>query len=233
MRINELIKGLRGRDNLTQVDLADKLQCNRQKIADWERGKSMPSVEDIVALTEVFNVSADYLLGLTEPATQDRDLRFVCEYTGLSEKSVEQLIDTRQYFKKNIAPNIGKNLSIIMDYVLESDYIKRLTMDIEDYSRTINEAISKINRIEQRAKEPSTFQIGQTYEYFDLIDVEKELLFRLFIAQEGVKSIIRDYSHKEYLKLLDADIHLDEILDEAYDEQTEVGDNDGDDQETE
>ena len=84
MRINELIKGLRGRDNLTQVDLADKLQCNRQKIADWERGKSMPSVEDIVALTEVFNVSADYLLGLTEPATQDRDLRFVCEVFGKS-----------------------------------------------------------------------------------------------------------------------------------------------------
>ncbi len=232
MKINELIKSLRIKDKLTQVDLAAKLQCNRQKIADWERGKSTPSADDIVALTEIFNVSADYLLGLVEPATQDRDLRFVCEYTGLSEKSVEQLISTRQYFKKKFALNIGEELSVIMDYVLKSDYIRRLTLDIEDYSRTIKEAISKIKRIEQRAEEPQSFQIGQTFEFFDITDVEKELLFRLFYAQEGVKSLIRDYSNEEYFELLDANTHLDEALAKAYDDQTEDGDDNGNNQET-
>lgn len=233
MRINELIKGLRVRDNLTQVDLADKLNCNRQKIADWERGKSTPSVEDIVALTEIFNVSADYLLGLAEPATQDRDLRFVCEYTGLSEKAVERLIETRQYFKKSFVQDVSKNLSVIMDYVLESGYIRSLALDIEDYSNTIKEAISKINRIEQRVKEPQSFQIGKTFEFFELIDVKKDLYFRLFNAQENVKDIIRNYSNEEYSELLDADIHLDEVLDEAYDKQIEGSDNNGNDQETE
>lgn len=87
----EIIKKLRNENNLTQDDLANALNCKRQKIADWERGKSLPAVNDVILLSKFFNVSTDYLLGLTDVTTTDRDLKFICDYTGLSEKSVDVL----------------------------------------------------------------------------------------------------------------------------------------------
>ena len=229
MRINELIKELRTKDGMTQVDLAEKLNCNRQKIADWERGKSTPSADDIIALAGIFNVSSDYLLGLTNAATNDKDLQFVCEYTGLSKKSIEKLIDTRHYFKHNIAPGIGKKLLDIMDYILESNFIMLLSMDINDYNGAINDAIAKIERIEQRIKDPSLHRLGEGFEFFEMVEVEKELLFVLFTAQERLKNIIKDYSNDDYLELLEAEA----AYDERYDKMTEEGEQYGDDQETE
>ena len=46
MPINETLKKLRKDRGLTQVEFAEKMNCNRQKIADWERGKSTPSSDD-------------------------------------------------------------------------------------------------------------------------------------------------------------------------------------------
>ena len=91
MEIHTIIKNLRINRQLTQVDVASQLKCNRQKIADWERGKSTPSAEDIVALTKVFGVSADYLLGISEAATLNKDIQAICEYTGLSSEAIETI----------------------------------------------------------------------------------------------------------------------------------------------
>lgn len=88
MKINDTIKKLRNRDHLTQVELAEKLNCNRQKIADWERNKTTPAADDIILLSNVFKVSTDYLLGITEISTTDNKLKSVCEYTGLSEAAI-------------------------------------------------------------------------------------------------------------------------------------------------
>ena len=101
MPISDTIKKLRTEDNkLTQVEFAEKMNCNRQKIADWERGKSTPSADDIVLLCKQFNVSADYLLGLSPTPTNDKDLSFVCEYTGLNK-------ETAILLNKNYQKRIG------------------------------------------------------------------------------------------------------------------------------
>ena len=100
MPISDTIKKLRTEDNkLTQVELAERLNCNRQKIADWERGKSTPSADDIILLCEKFGVSADYILGLSDTPTNDKDLQFVCDYLGLTEKAVEMLRASHQKAK--------------------------------------------------------------------------------------------------------------------------------------
>lgn len=92
MQIKDTIKDLRkNKVKLTQVEFAEIMNCNRQKIADWERGKSMPGADDIVLLCEKFNVSADYILGLTPNPTNDQGKQFVCEYTNLSENSIDFL----------------------------------------------------------------------------------------------------------------------------------------------
>ena len=84
MSINSIIKRLRTDKDLTQNDLAEMMNCNRQKIADWERGKSTPSADDLILLSKKFNVSVDYLLGLSNTPTTDKDIQFICDYTGLT-----------------------------------------------------------------------------------------------------------------------------------------------------
>ncbi len=91
MLIKETIKDLRKSKGFTQEEMAKKLSCNRQKIADWERGKSTPSADDLILLSKLFKVSTDYLLGLSDVPTTDKDLQFVCDYMGLDENTVKML----------------------------------------------------------------------------------------------------------------------------------------------
>ena len=91
MLISDTIKLQRKSNKLTQSELACKMNCNRQKIADWERGKSTPAADDLILLAKCFKVSVDYLLGLSDIPTSDKDIDFVCKYTGLSLHSVDFL----------------------------------------------------------------------------------------------------------------------------------------------
>lgn len=53
---------LRNKYNLTQNELAQKLNLPRYKISDWEQGRSEPSINDIKNICNFFNVSIDFLL---------------------------------------------------------------------------------------------------------------------------------------------------------------------------
>lgn len=60
--IGERIKELRIRNDLTQTDLARKLQLSRSAINAWEMGISIPSTQYIIELAALFKTSADYIL---------------------------------------------------------------------------------------------------------------------------------------------------------------------------
>lgn len=64
--IGETIRNLRKENNLSQTALAKLLATTQDTISLWELGKSYPSILDIIALTKIFNVSADFLLGIKE-----------------------------------------------------------------------------------------------------------------------------------------------------------------------
>lgn len=57
------IKHLREELNMTQQELADKLEGAKSTIAMYEKGNRKPSLEVLVKLSEIFNCSIDYLLG--------------------------------------------------------------------------------------------------------------------------------------------------------------------------
>ena len=91
MQIKDTIKKLRTDYKYTQVDLADKLNCNRQKIADWERGKSTPSTDDLILLARIFDTTTDYLLGISYVKTVNPEINSINYALGLSEQSIEKL----------------------------------------------------------------------------------------------------------------------------------------------
>lgn len=69
MDILEKILDLRKAHNLTQEQLSEKLNVSRQSISKWESGQSVPELDKLTALSEVFHVTTDYLL---KPSEIDR-----------------------------------------------------------------------------------------------------------------------------------------------------------------
>ena len=66
-KITKLRKGL----NLTQSELADSLYVTPQAVSKWEKGKSVPSIEVLIELTKLFNISIDFILDDTEILEDD------------------------------------------------------------------------------------------------------------------------------------------------------------------
>ena len=62
MLLGEKLRRLRIARQLSQEQLADKLQVSRQAISKWELGESMPDTENLILLSKFYGVSIDYLL---------------------------------------------------------------------------------------------------------------------------------------------------------------------------
>lgn len=62
MNFNQKIAQLRNDNNWLQEELAEKLNVSRQSISKWESRQTKPDLDKIVALSDIFDVSTDYLL---------------------------------------------------------------------------------------------------------------------------------------------------------------------------
>lgn len=62
MDISNKIQILRKDKGISQEELAEKLSVSRQAVSKWETGAAMPDIDKIVILSEIFNVTTDYLL---------------------------------------------------------------------------------------------------------------------------------------------------------------------------
>jgi len=62
MDISTQIKQLRKKNNLTQESFAKKIYVSRQAVSKWESGRGIPDIENIISISETFNVSLDKLI---------------------------------------------------------------------------------------------------------------------------------------------------------------------------
>jgi len=61
-KIGQTIESLRKEKNMTQDELASKLYVSRQAVSKWETGKSLPSIEVMISLTELFDIGIEFLI---------------------------------------------------------------------------------------------------------------------------------------------------------------------------
>ena len=69
MTTSEKILKLRKESGLSQEAFAEKLGVSRQSVSKWESGVSVPETDKILAMSELFGVSTDYLLKNEEAVT--------------------------------------------------------------------------------------------------------------------------------------------------------------------
>ena len=65
------ISDLRRRHNMTQLELAERLNYTDKAISKWERGESIPDVLVLKQIADLFGVTVDYLLQEEHPASAE------------------------------------------------------------------------------------------------------------------------------------------------------------------
>ena len=62
MELNEKLISLRKKNKLTQIQVAEALTVSRQAISNWETGAVLPSTDNLIALSRLYQVPVDHLL---------------------------------------------------------------------------------------------------------------------------------------------------------------------------
>lgn len=73
MSFGKILKNLRQENDLTQEELAKKINTARSNIANYENDKNMPSIDILEKISKFFDVTIDYLLGKTDKRNNDND----------------------------------------------------------------------------------------------------------------------------------------------------------------
>jgi transcriptional regulator with XRE-family HTH domain len=101
MTIADRIQSLRKSKGMSQEQLADAVGVSRQAVSKWESEQATPDLEKVVAMSEIFEVTTDYLLKGIEPLE------------GNDHKTVGDVIDQKILNEKN-----GRRVKSILKYVL-------------------------------------------------------------------------------------------------------------------
>lgn len=96
------IKELRDEKNISQLELAKKLNLTQQSISLYEKGDREPSIDVLKSIANFFNVSLDYLLGKSDVRNVNDDIekfRFAYhkETEGMTD---EEIKDALRFYKE-------------------------------------------------------------------------------------------------------------------------------------
>jgi transcriptional regulator with XRE-family HTH domain len=136
------IKMLRKKRGITQDKLAEELgYSNRQTVTQWETGNSEPTLSMLKRLCIYFNVSAEYLLGLTKWTHVENES--ISELTGLSDESIEVL---RELKSRHTSKTVLENGTLdFINYELERIYSDYFPMTEEKREYRIYSIFSVMN----------------------------------------------------------------------------------------
>ena len=95
--IGKRLRDLREDADLTQKELAKILNVNKHSISSYERNKSEPPDDIKIKIVEYFNISSDYLLGITDEPIPIREsnsiLRLPFKFSPIAQKELLDYIN--------------------------------------------------------------------------------------------------------------------------------------------
>lgn len=134
------LRGLIESRKTTITALANVLKISRQSVSQYQDGTGQPNVDKLCKIAQHFNVSTDYLVGLSSIPSTNNDTRDICEKTGLSEHTISRLMqdDKRSRWAEVIDqlllhPGLLEALHIYLFF--DVDYFS--TMDSNDRKKAV------------------------------------------------------------------------------------------------
>ena len=134
-------------DTTTREEIAKGLGCDTSMITKHYNGNREITVDFVVKYAKYFNVSTDYLLGLSAAKTNNKDIQFICDYTGLNEDSVLKLRRTKRHMDillEDIEPKMDFSsedypFDFINHLLLNDIDIGTLFQQVHGYTRNIRQ----------------------------------------------------------------------------------------------
>ena len=206
MNIGKRINYLRKKEKITQLDLANKLFVTDKTISSWESGRTEPSLEMLIKLSEILDCNVGYLIYGDNPKTDiETEIKI-----RITKTEYEELIS----FMQNNAKFIKENNQL--DTYYQPTYRKFLN------DNEVNEWL----RIGHRGnKIILNYKNWHDNMYCDEYEVEidnSENLDKIFSALGLEKIAIVDKKRKTYMYLNKYEIALDYVKDLGYFIEIEV-----------
>lgn len=116
MRIGEIIQQLREEHGMLQSDLAKQLGLGRTTISNYENNYSYPDLDTLILISQLFNVSTDFLLGISNVRyksddTTEEDAKILNYYKRLNPENRDYITgEMVKLFREQDSPKKqGKN----------------------------------------------------------------------------------------------------------------------------
>lgn len=171
MTFSEKLKSIRKKAGMSQEKLAEKIGVSRQAITKWEIDAGIPDIDNMMALSSLFNISLDELLSNEKTEKKQTDY--------LYESVTEYDIDNIKRYDMNLG---GANTLVLSGYDgekirvrLASNTLATLQSDfkvkIDDGKNHIDIDISRKNGMtEAEAKEQVMIFVQLPNQYIDRIE---------------------------------------------------------------
>ena len=182
------------RGDMTQTQFADMLGLSRPTVSLYESGERIPDAVTLRIIAEKCNVSADYLLGLREDPTTDRDVQFVSDYTGLPGDAIEKLHSFAHWRKDKYGAryleNFGRFVMVFYDSFL--DTLENLRDYSEDADKELLEYFSKEENTEEQFDFLQATLEGLQRELFVFSRMCDKIPGKLFDTEELLEQLERE-----------------------------------------
>lgn len=125
---------------VTMTALANALGISRQAVSQYQDGSTQPNMQKLIEIANYFNVSTDYLLGLTDTQSANADARAAVEYTKLPERAVN-LIHSDSIFGRNFRELIGLLTELDNSAFLAAEllaFVDKANTAIFEFKRLVN-----------------------------------------------------------------------------------------------
>ena len=159
-QIGERLKSIREKKGKSLSDVAEFLKCNERTVRNYESGQAVPLTKLLMFCNEL-ECDMGYLLG--EYDESNKDIAFICNETGLSEKTIEYLKETEKNRKLmetkiNSEPLLCNEKGMTSNDICIS-FLDYLIPRIDKIVDTILEIIGQNNSIEEYKKDEKKFAL--------------------------------------------------------------------------
>ena len=114
MTLGEKLKELRIKENLSQEDLAIKLNVSRQAVSKREQNLSLPDTNNLILIAKIFHVTLDELVNYNDNLNTNSEVKENKEKEISEEKIEEQEEKEYEVFEKSPLFAIINNIDALM-----------------------------------------------------------------------------------------------------------------------
>ena len=120
MTVGDRIQSLRKSKGMSQEELADQVGVSRQAVSKWESEQATPDLDKVVIMSELFEVTTDYLLKGIEPVKMDehKTMADVVDQKILTEKNGKRAKTALKWFLIGFGVLLGIDFISMIIYFL-------------------------------------------------------------------------------------------------------------------